>query len=96
MKVTKAQIRKIVREALGVEETHEQLPSLNVSQVVDPSSAETVPLKPSYSPQDQAQFNVAIRSLVKHLQDEDLPGLYDKIKQLVDKVNINKEKNERR
>lgn len=57
---------------------------VEVNDVVDPSAAETDPINPSFSPQNKAEFDVATRNLVKDLPNDQMPGIYNRLKSVVD------------
>lgn len=83
--ISKAELRNHIREMLGMDPVYAPDDSgVNVSSVVDPQSPETVPVNPNFTPQDKVQFQVAVRTLVRNLPDEKMPGLYDSLKAAVD------------
>jgi hypothetical protein len=87
--VSEKAIRELVGEALDNNDIGEFIPlpsqpPVHVNNVVDPSAAETDVINPEFTPQTKQEFGIAIRNIVKNVEDERIPKLYDAFHDVVD------------
>lgn len=86
--VTKAALRDLVREAFDnvasgavvLPESFDDDDVVNVNDVVDPSSTQTDAGHPNSKPQNKAELQVAIGTLVDDLPDDQVATVYDRLK----------------
>ena len=87
--VTEKALRETVREAMFNKEfsgwsSNEEGPA-NVDPNVDPSQAVTDPINPDFKPHTRTEFGVAVNQLVKNLPDTQMSGIFDAVKDAVDR-----------
>lgn len=81
--IRESQVRALVKvlledKALG--------PSMvKVNPVVDPSAALTDPANADYKPQSRKELQISLGALIDDLTDENIPGVYDTLKQALSK-----------
>ena len=84
--ISEKAIRELVKEVFNSDwsGSSDEAP-VNVSDVVDPSSAITDPGNPNYVPNNKVELQVAIKSLSDDLADDDVPGFYEKFISAIEK-----------
>lgn len=79
-KIVRQWVQSVLENSpLGVE----PVGPVDVNPVVDPEAPQTDPFDTNFSPQNKAEFDVAIRDLVRDLPDDQMPVVYDKVKDAV-------------
>ncbi len=85
--VTRSQLRELGKHLLDNEvmgDVWTPEPEIaNVSAVVDPQADDTVPVNPSFVPQDKVEFEVAVRNLVRTLPNDKIPELFTTLQRAI-------------
>jgi len=82
-KISEPNLRTLVKSLL--EDTTLGPAMVKVNPVVDPSAAITDPANPDYKPQSRQELQIAFNALIDDLTDDNIPDIYDSLKDVLSK-----------